>query len=384
MICAMSSASPCAKRPPLIHRIRMGMSMPAEIFNGVVLPVIQGYGVRIGACTDAYVCHSETSRCPLMTALTVAGAALDYRRGHILPPNAAPEDIGERAHRWTYAVFVSALLLHGNGPGGRSSAHPSAAEGVDGGRTAPAGERRCQPDTAVQDRLSLYKCLVPPRIQQWLEDDKALQRELMGILAGVASVQPGAIGPLVKRAEAAVAGTPAVIPGRNAQPPTDTPKPQALDDQKPLTATPVSAGMPVTADAGCSAAEAFMQWIASGIQDGRLRVNAADAMVHFVPEGMLLVSPRIFKEYESVAGMQGEGHPAGSPDASRPGLSIQRQVIRAGWHRTAANGINVQTYDVLRHGKPVTALSGLLITQPERFISPVPAANPLLRRRLSS
>jgi hypothetical protein len=100
---------------------------------------------------------------------------------------------------------------------------------------------------------------------------------------------------------------------------------------------------------------------------------------------MLLISPRIFRDFARRFGEDGKGVVATRViDESRLGMGIQRQVLRAGWHRPADHGNNIQSFDVVRNGQPVSGLSGVLITQPERFISPVPAANPLLVRRVRS
>ena len=135
----------------------------------------------------------------------------------------------------------------------------------------------------------------------------------------------------------------------------------------------------------------------SGIGDGSLRFNQPGAMVHFVQEGMLLVSPRIFKEYAREFGEGDEGSDgadegkggqgaasAGDADRSRLGLGIQRAVIRAGWHRRAARGTHIHAFEQVRNAKPVSVLSGVLIEQPQRFVDPLPPANPYLRRRESS
>ncbi|MBC7707064.1 MAG: TraI domain-containing protein [Rhodoferax sp.] len=48
-------------------------------------------------CGDTSTCRRAVRRCW-------------RRRGQILPRGAPPEVIGAQAHRWTYAVFVAALL----------------------------------------------------------------------------------------------------------------------------------------------------------------------------------------------------------------------------------------------------------------------------------
>ena len=125
------------------------------------------------------------------------------------------------------------------------------------------------------------------------------------------------------------------------------------------------------------AAHRFMAWLQQGLADGTLPVNVAGALVHFVPEGMLLVSPRIFREFATRFGddSNGPAPAAGDPDI---GKSIQRQFLRAGWHRRAGKGVNMLSYQVVRGERAVSQLSGVVIPNPERFIHPVPAINPAL------
>ena len=123
-----------------------------------------------------------------------------------------------------------------------------------------------------------------------------------------------------------------------------------------------------------------MGWLQQGLADGSLRVNEPGALVHFVDEGMLLVSPRIFKEFARRFGEDGQGSVVASGHDAHTGKSIQRQVLRAGWHVQAEKGINILTYQVTRGGRAVSQLCGVLIKTPERFLNPVPPANPVLVR----
>ncbi len=41
----------------------------------------------------------------------------------------------------------------------------------------------------------------------------------------------------------------------------------------------------------------FLAWLRAGLRDNGLKVNRKDAMVHIVPEGVLLITPAIFKAY---------------------------------------------------------------------------------------
>ena len=403
-----------------VDGIRIKLGFPAELFEQAVRPLIH----HLAQCGE-----------PLTYRIEVAGLALDYRRGQILPPGAAPESIGEQAHRWTYAVFVAGLL--------------------HGVRSAAKSER--DGSTAVL----LLNRYVPPEILEWLAADHLLTRELNAFLSGDEGAPTGAIADLVQRAEVEATRRNAIgarargpiqgLPPTNASLPATAMKckgertnpvpdkggaeeaigqADALCDQRtpellpspvngpvtmeteyledieskgrvaserpeslpsreptPLLRAPVfpsTAALPgamAIEEAAADAAHRFMGWLQQGLGDGSLRVNEPGALVHFVDGGMLLVSPRIFKEFARRFGEDGCGRAviAAGHDIDA-GKSIQRQVLRAGWHVQAEEGINFLTYQVTRGGRAVSQLCGVLIRNPERFVNPVPLANPVLMR----
>lgn len=126
------------------------------------------------------------------------------------------------------------------------------------------------------------------------------------------------------------------------------------------------------------AAQRFIAWVQSGLADGSIVYNETGAMVHFVEEGMLLVSPRIFREFATLHGESGDGKPT-ELVGDKIGTGIQREVIRAGWHLFGPKKVNVLRYQVKRrNGSPGIVLSGMVIKDPERFVNPVPPINQML------
>ena len=122
----------------------------------------------------------------------------------------------------------------------------------------------------------------------------------------------------------------------------------------------------------------FMAWVQRGVADGSLSYNESGALVHFVEEGLFLVSPGLFRAYA-------EEHPA-TPNADNgntndwPGKTVQRAVCGAGWNRKRPRNTSVLRYRVVsRDGKPGKTLNGVVVQQPERFFAPVPPANPHLQ-----
>ena len=361
----------------VVELLRIKLGFPREVFERAVSPVIEGYAdfVQLLPASESPCANPDEL---FMRSLDVASRALDYRRGQILPRGAAPEVIGAQAHRWTYAVFVSALLC-----------------GVSRSSSDQAGHA-----AQLLDRV------VPPSVLKWMAEDPALMRELLSFLSGADSAQGGAISELVVRS-ATESGSRDLLPRSRCDPPTqevatpNTPRevnagaatmatdestlpdeePEYLEDVDEEHGAPgqtVPAIDPAFAQAP-DAARRFICWLQQGLSDGTLRVNQAGALVHFVDEGMLLVSPRIFREFAKNFGEVGGG-PANAPGEPDIAKSIQRQVLREGWHLRADKGVNILTYQVTRGNRAASRLSGVVIRNPVRFVDPVPPSNPLLVR----
>jgi hypothetical protein len=110
---------------------------------------------------------------------------------------------------------------------------------------------------------------------------------------------------------------------------------------------------------------AFMEWVQQGLASGSLPYNEAKAPIHFIAQGMALVSPRIFREYALAVGADAD--------------AVQKQVIRAGWHVKASGNSNILHFAVLkRDGVRAGKLSAVVLAQPERWVNPLPPANPCI------
>lgn len=398
----------------LVERLRIQLGFPREVFERAVSPVIEGHAEFV-QLLPASRSQDHANPVGLFTrGLEIASRALDYRRGQILPRGAAPEVIGAQAHRWTYAVFVAALLYDV----GRATANlhivMRAGRGVPELWSARSGSmstfgsvsyRLEFPENAArQDELhgslpvQLLNRFVPPSVLEWLAEDPGLMRELLAFLSGHNSARTGAITELVLRA-AAQCGNHDLL----AQGGPDPPEPVAAQPDAATAATDDSAlpdreteyledvdererglAQKSRTDPGLAqapdAARRFIGWLQHGLSDGTLRVNEAGALVHFVDEGMLLVSPRIFREFATRFGEDGNCAAPNAPGEPDIGKSIQREILRAGWHVRADNGVNILTYGVMRGKRAVSRLSGIVIRNPARFVDPVPPINPLLVR----
>lgn len=120
----------------------------------------------------------------------------------------------------------------------------------------------------------------------------------------------------------------------------------------------------------------FMNWLQSGISDGSLKYNESGAVIHFVAQGMVLVSPKIFRDFAMLYGETGDGT-ASDREPKKVGSGIQRHVTTAGWNAIGRGNSNIFEFSVVkRGGERVSKLSGVVILRPERWITPVPPANP--------
>lgn len=326
--------------PIAVLRVRMGF--PPETYAMAVQPLIDAYAEYLHL-TPASGCE----RCggpggQLHRGLVTALRALDHRRGQILPRNAAPEVLGALGHRWTYAVFAAALL-HDLGGG--------------------------SPD--LPERL--FERSVPASVQAWLDEDPALAAELRAVLSGDAL--PGdAIAELVARSAARtwpLFGVP-VQSGARIVPTADLVE-SSVESSAPAPDEGSAEFLDAVQADAAEPARRFMEWVRRGIADGTLTVNTSGALVHGVEEGLLLVSPGIFRAY-----VQHDG--ASSGEKRDVAKRLQREVLRAGWHLRADGGVNLLGYTWKRDRRAAARIHGVVIVDPGRFMQRVPPINPALAR----
>lgn len=88
----------------------------------------------------------------------------------------------------------------------------------------------------------------------------------------------------------------------------------------------------------------FLRWISDGVRGGRLKVNSVDARIHVTQEGLLLVSPGIFRDYAGVDGW----------------AAAQKKLQKLKRHLKTPEGTNIWTYRVSGERKSSAQLKGLL------------------------
>lgn len=128
---------------------------------------------------------------------------------------------------------------------------------------------------------------------------------------------------------------------------------------------------------GTPAAKAFMRWVQLGVNSGELKYNETGALVHFVQEGCLLLSPEIFKrfvrEHEGVE--SGEVADLIKEHGERSFTRLQNEFAKSPW--SVRNGDeNLHYYAFTKHAGGVSPTSSFyLIGDPGLFWRPVPEPN---------
>lgn len=127
-----------------------------------------------------------------------------------------------------------------------------------------------------------------------------------------------------------------------------------------------------------AAANVFFRWVQASVADGNLKYNEPNALVHFAPEGMLMLSPEIFRRFLKEHEDASEG-PISDLKASHGDKALQRlqnEVAKSPY--TQRNGDeNLHYYAFTKHDASLSAVSSyFLVNQPQLFFNPVPAVNP--------
>jgi hypothetical protein len=110
----------------------------------------------------------------------------------------------------------------------------------------------------------------------------------------------------------------------------------------------------------------FVEWLRTGIAEGRIPCNERNARVHVVPEGVLLVTPNLFKDF---VGECGGGR----------WETVQQLFVKRRDHVRTSNGENIHQYVV---EASQAALPGFLLKDASLiFEGDIPPPNPFVVRR---
>ena len=113
-------------------------------------------------------------------------------------------------------------------------------------------------------------------------------------------------------------------------------------------------------------ADGFLAWLVEGIGQRALVINEPAAVLHTVEEGLLLVSPKIFKKYDE------------DYVAVQKALESKKVTLRN------TGGTNIIHYEVQSDHKTRKRLKGFVICNPESVLAvELPGPNPRLKRTAS-
>ena len=101
--------------------------------------------------------------------------------------------------------------------------------------------------------------------------------------------------------------------------------------------------------------QTFLDWLKQGLVSGELPINTVNARVHRVREGLLLVSPGIFRDYAAAA--------------QAPWANVQKRFQKLRLHRKTPEGFNIWTYTVVGERR-TRELKGILLEDPEKALGP--------------
>ena len=308
--------------------------MPDESHRALVDPLIHGFAEALPLAPSGSDAPQVDFGVQLQRALLFALRALGVRHDRILPPNAPPEALGDLAHRWTYAVFVAALLRAATGPG-----------------SAPAD--------------LLFDRVVPDLGRCWLAEDPRLQAALADALRGKAD-RDNPIAEILRLAAGATAPvTPVTSPN------SDRPAVEAGAKQ-PEAAIAQTRPCERVEDWPAGQAGDFLGWLRHALASRSIHQNAADSPVHRVPDGLLLVWPGAFRCFLDAWGMG-----SASGDVLK---KLRKSVLDAGWHLPADDVAGLHLFVWREGGKPERSLRGVVISRAERLIDPPTPVSPKLVR----
>jgi hypothetical protein len=112
----------------------------------------------------------------------------------------------------------------------------------------------------------------------------------------------------------------------------------------------------------------FVEWLSTGLADGRIQYNENNANVHVVSEGVLLLVPGLFQDFVAECG-------GGRPD------TVQQLFVKRRDHVRTPNGENIHHY-VAWAGPSQMTLSGFLLKDPSLvFDGGIPAPNPSIGKQ---
>ena len=98
------------KIDPEFHQLQQLVGLSPEYFEQLYLPALNNYAESV-QCVPASEAHHHARMGGLLEhTVDMVHIALKLRKGYKLPIGGTAEEIAKNGVRWTYAVFVAALL----------------------------------------------------------------------------------------------------------------------------------------------------------------------------------------------------------------------------------------------------------------------------------
>ncbi len=120
----------------------------------------------------------------------------------------------------------------------------------------------------------------------------------------------------------------------------------------------------------------FIHWIQEEIAHHLMTYNQSNSMVHFVPEGVALVSPAIFRSY-----LKSQSNDVNDVITEADVKQLQKDITDAELHLRHENS-NIVFYEVAKKGGlKLSRLACIVLVNADRYFAPVPPINAVLNRK---
>ena len=352
----------------LVDKIRQYCGVPETVWASTHEQLLHNFARRVQLLPASEAHHHTEPGGLLRHALETVNRAMKIRRGYMLPNGASSECISEQQEVWNFAVLCAALLHDIGKPitavrislrdrEGRALHCSLACDDLPAGASYRPEFSREQQDQQHQSiPLLIAGQIIPKTALQWLSQYPDAFNLWLLTLSG-RHTEAGMLGEIITRADQYA-----------------TPKPLSQNNKdQQLHAEEESGSHPSDQPAATSrrakekqAGQEFLQWLRQQIVDDKIGINTDNAQLHRVEEGLLMVSPAIFRRYlRSVDHLELE--------------ELQRGFQSLGVHRMMASNQPIWTYR--QQGKKLNSrLRGMLIADPLTVLDldDLPEENPLV------
>jgi len=358
----------------LVDKIRHYFGVPETVWASTHEQLLHNFARRVQLLSACEARHHTGPGGLLRHALETVNRAMKIRRAYMLPNGASSECISEQQEIWNFAVLCAALLHDIGKPfravrislrdrEGRALHCSLACDDLPAGasyRPEFCRERQDQQDQQDQHHQSIPLLIagqiIPKTALQWLSQYPEVFNLWLFTLSG-RYTEAGMLGEIITRADQ-----------------YSTPEPLSQNDgNQQLHAAAESESHPSDQPVATSrrakekqAGQDFLQWLRQQIVDDNIGINTDNAQLHTVEEGLLIVSPALFRRYlRHVDHLELE--------------ELQRGFQSLGIHRMMAPNQPIWIYR--QQGKKRNSkLRGMLISDPLTVLDldSLPEVNPLL------